>query len=138
MDYVDIKQIIDTKSFYLIANLINNPECELWLQDYNNINSTIIDPFDTNMQSDSTVIIADSMRYISTVKCIYTYDKMVIQNNDISMGSVYSLILYLRYDDVPQEVKDNISSLSIKFENKLYEVENKQNLYNIILQIFLK
>jgi hypothetical protein len=63
---------------------------------------------------------------------------MVIQNNDISLGSVYSLILYLRYDDIPQEVKDNISSLSIKFENKFYEVENKQNLYNIILQIFLK
>jgi len=63
---------------------------------------------------------------------------MVIQNNDISLGSVYSLILYLRYDDISQEVKDNISSLSIKFENKFYEVENKQNLYNIILQIFLK
>jgi hypothetical protein len=29
MDYNDIKQIIDTKSFYLISNLIDNPECEL-------------------------------------------------------------------------------------------------------------
>jgi hypothetical protein len=138
MDYADIKQIIDTKSFHLIANLINNPECELYLQEYNNVTNILTDPFDGNIQQDINTIVVDNKRYIATVKCIYTFDKMIVQENDIALGSIYSIILYIRYDDIPQEVKDNMPSLCIKFENKFYIVENSQNLYNIILQIFLK
>lgn len=136
MDYIDIKEIFDTKTFYLIRNLINNPICGLYLTDYTSVDDSIIDPFDAT-SIDMTSIIASSNKFVIDVDCIYTYDKLIISKNTESLGSTISLVIYVRYDDIPLEIIDNINSLLVKFDNKFYEVENYQNLYNIMLEIHL-
>jgi len=85
-----------------------------------------------------TNVTSGELTYISTVRCIYTYDKLFVQENDMQLGSTYTLIIYMRADDIPNEVKDYISSIKIKFNNVVYGIKSHLNLYNILHEFNLK
>jgi len=138
MNYSELKPIFDEKTFDILANLTDNPTVDLYLPDYTSVNDNVIfDPFDQNY-IDMTNITSGSPIFIKNVRCVYTYDKFILQEQDANLGGKYSLIVYLRTDDLPPTIKENANVTLIKFDNKMYETETVLNLYNILHEFHLK
>lgn len=137
MNFNELKPIFDKKTFDILANLTDNPTCELYLPDFTAINDSSYDPFD-GTATDSSSITPGERIYIATLRCIYTYDKLLIQETDTQLGSKYTLIIYLRADDMPPEIKANISSTIVKFNDVFYNLNSHLNLYNILYEFSLQ
>jgi len=127
MEYSKLKVAIQSKAFDLIANMIDNPMCDLCLPNYNNVNN----PFDDSAV-DMTTISQDDYIHIDSMKCIYTYNKLFVQENDTKLGTEYSLMVYVKYDEVSEQILNNISSLVVYFDNVYYPVKKPLNLYKIL------
>ncbi len=139
MDYGQLKDIVSVKSFNIIQNLINRPRLELYTTNFTNLDDSINvdDPYDNDVV-DMTSITQDELTFIKEVDCIYTYDKEVITSNDDSLGSIYSLMIYMRSDDVPPYILDSKNSIIVRFSGIDYKATNFQNAYDIIVQATLK
>jgi hypothetical protein len=138
MNYDELKPIFDEKTFDILANLTDNPTVDLYLPDYTTIDNNItFDPFENSI-IDMTNITSGNPIFIKTVRCVYTYDKFILQEQDANLGGKYSLIVYLRTDDLPPVIKENPNVTLIKFDNKMYETETVLNLYNILHEFHLK
>jgi hypothetical protein len=84
MEYSQLKEILNVQAFDLICNMINNPTCELCLPNFNNI----INPFDSTV-FDMTSIIQDDYIIIKEVKCVYTNNKILVNEDDVNLGANY-------------------------------------------------
>jgi hypothetical protein len=127
MEYSKLKVAIQEKAFDLIANMIDDPTCDLCLPNY----TSIVNPFDSS-QPDVTSISQDEYIHIDSLKCIYTYNKLFVQENDVNLGSEYSLMVYVKYDEVSEEILNNVSSLVVYFDKVYYPVKKPMNLYKIL------
>jgi hypothetical protein len=132
MEYSQLKEILNVQAFDLICNMINNPTCELCLPNFNNI----INPFDSTV-FDMTSIIQDDYIIIKEVKCVYTNNKILVNEDDVNLGANYSLVIFVKYDEIPSQILNNISSTVIKFDNVFYNVKKPMNLYNILYEFVL-
>jgi len=133
MDYIQLKDIVGKKSFDIIHKLINKPSLDLYLKNYQvstvDDDSAILDDV-----VDVTSVTSSDMVFIKTVDCIYTYDKTAMLNDDNSLGTKYTLTVYMRYDDVPDEILNNKENVVIKYAGISYESVDIQNAYEIIIQ----
>lgn len=136
MDYSQLKNIVSVKSFNIIQNLINKPTLDLYMTNFVNADdsvNTIDDPY-SNDVLDMTNITQDDLVFIKTVDCIYTYDKVVLTQNDSNLGSIYSLMIYMRSDDVPPDILNSKNSVVVRINGIDYIASEFQNAYNIIVQ----
>jgi hypothetical protein len=132
MNYDELKPIFDEKTFDILANLTDNPTVDLYLPDYTTIDENVtFDPFEESTINIENVT-SGSPIFIKNVRCVYTYDKFILQEEDQNLGGKYSLIVYLRTDDLPPVIKENPNVTLLKFDNKMYETETVLNLYNIL------
>lgn len=134
MNFNELKPIFATKTFNILANLTDNPTCDIYLKSFDDGES---DPFDQT-STDSTTITQGEDEYLGTIACIYTYDKLFIQESETLLGSKYTLILYVRADDLPLAAKNSLSSVKIKFNDVMYNLNSHLNLYNILYEFNLK
>ena len=132
MEYSQLKEILNVQAFDLISNMINNPTCELCLPNF----SSITNPFDSTV-SDMTSVIQDDYIIIKEVKCVYTNNKILVNEDDVNLGANYSLVIFVKYDEIPPQILNNISSTVIKFDNVFYNVKKPMNLYNILYEFVL-
>jgi hypothetical protein len=140
MDYGKLKGIFSEKVFYKLHSLINKPKLQMFVLDYTTAEDSINgipDPFD-NPVVDMTTISSDSMRQIADVDCIYAYEKSILAENDTSLGTINSLTVFMRFDDVPKEALDSKASVIIKFNGVLYKDVDLVNMYDIIIQSNIK
>lgn len=139
MNFNELKPIFAEKTFNILANLLDNPTCDIYLPNLADIDSTspFFDPFE-DAESDITSVASGEPTFIQNIRCIYTYDKLFVQENDVQLGSSYTLIIYLRSDDIDERVKDVSTNIIIKFNNIMYTVSTHLNLYNILHEFSLK
>ena len=137
MNYSELKPIFDTKTFDILAKLTNNPRCDIYLPNNIESDNSQFDPFD-NTSIDSTIITSGDPIFLANVRCIYTFDKLFVQENDKDLGGKYNLIVYIRADDIPSAAKDVMSSVLIKFNNKMYKTKDHLNLYDILHEFSLE
>jgi hypothetical protein len=137
MNFNELKPIFDTKTFNILATLTNNPRCDLYLPNTTGIDENITyDPYDSS-SVDATIITSSDPIFLANVRCIYTFNKQIVQENEIALGSDYKLILYIRADDLPPQAHDTTSALLIKFNNIMYKVHDHLNLYDILHEFTL-
>lgn len=133
MDYLKLKDTIDIKVFNLLLKIINYPKCDIYLPNYQSLT------YDFDSTSiDFTNVIQDDFIFIGNYDCIYTYDKIIVKENDQNLGANYSLVLYVRCDDLPSQILTNITSIKIKFNNVMYSIDTPMNLYNILYEFHLR
>jgi hypothetical protein len=132
MDYPKLKSITSVKAFNLIRKYINYPVCEFYITNYTGLDKPI-----DYYNIDLTSITSLDYIFIKSMECVYTYDNLIVNNSELKLGTEYSLIMYVRYDDVPDIIINNMSNTIVKFNNIWYNINNPMNLYNILYQIKL-
>ena len=136
MDYGSLKEIVSIKSYNIIHELIGKPTVNLYTETATAISPTF-DPYDDapdNLEDVST----NGLTYITTIDAVYTYDKNLVSTAQGSLGSVYSLSVYLRFDDVPSNLLDNTISLVVEMSGVFYKVKSRANAYGIIYTLELE
>jgi hypothetical protein len=140
MDYSKLKGIFSEKVFYKLHSLINKPTLQIYVLDYTNVENSMSgmsDPFD-NPTVDMTTVSSDAMRLLKEVDCIYAYEKSILAEDDQSLGTINSLTVFMRFDDVPKEALDSKASVIIKFNGVQYKDVDLINMYDIIIQSNIK
>jgi len=116
--------------------LINKPTINLYLENYS---STTVgfDPYDST--ADELIdITPNPLTFIKKIDAIYTYDKSLITNESSTLGTVFSLSVYMRYDDVPPDILDTKNSIVVELNEIFYKVKSSQNAYGIIVTLELE
>jgi hypothetical protein len=135
MDYIQLKDIVGEKSFNIIHQLINKPRLRLYLKNNDNITDSIgiSDPLENDVVEMNDVISGEPT-FIKEIDCIYTYDKTLALEDDNSLGTKYTLTVYMRFDDVPEEILENKKLVIVQFNSINYESVDIQDAYGIIIQ----
>lgn len=138
MNYNSLKGIVSIKAFQIIQNLINCPTANLYIANYESTTITpIFDPYDST--ADEMIdVTPNPLEFIKNVDVIYTYDRNLITNDNSTLGSIYSMSVYLRNDDIPEGVLDTKNSLVIELNKVFYKIKNTINAYGIIVQFELE
>lgn len=131
MDYTQLKTYI-LHAFNQIRSLIPNAYIIIRRQIIINSNQHYYITGSLNTNITSNFIDA-------TFECIYTTSKFLLIEQQMSFGVKNKLRVYVRYDDVLnshlQEIKETDK---IIFQNKVYDIDNIANMYNILYMLELK
>ena len=136
MDYGSLKSIVSVQSFNIIWELINRPTIKLYTENISETSASF-DPYD-DTPDEIEDLTTNGLTYIDTLDAIYTYDKNLITDDKNTLGSVYSLSVYLRFDDVPPNILNNKTTITIEMQDVFYKVKSVQNAYGIIYTLELE
>jgi archaellum component FlaC len=98
---------------------------------------SVYDPYE-NTQVEINKITNNHKTLVKEVDCIYTYDKQLLTEDNNTLGSVYSLIIYMRADDVPKDILKEKNAIIIELNGIDFIVKSFQPSYDIIIQADLR
>jgi len=108
--------------------MIGSPVCKIYQlpSTISSTSNTIPNPF-TQSETISTII---------EVRCVYTTDKIAVVNSDQQLGAAYQKVFYIYVDDLKGKKID--SSYIIEYKDTRYKIKSINNLYDIVLEVYVE